>query len=68
LRDIGLNARKSLKIESLPKNLNSFKRIWSNISKYVANKCAQSLMQGRKRKLRAVANGRVLEPYKLNDK
>jgi hypothetical protein len=54
--------------KSLPKNLNGFKRIWSNISKYVANKCAQNLMQGLKRKLRAVANGQVLEPYKLNDK
>ncbi len=54
--------------KSLPKNLNGFKRIWSNISKYVANKCAQNLMQGHKRKLRAVANGGVLEPYKLNDK
>jgi hypothetical protein len=51
-----------------PKNLNGFKRIWSNISKYVANKCAQILMQGLKRKLQTVANGGVLEPYKLNDK
>ncbi len=54
--------------KSLPKNSNCFKRIWFNISKYVANKRAQSLMQGFKRKLHAMANGGVLEPYKLNDK
>jgi hypothetical protein len=48
--------------KSLPKNLNGFKRIWFNISKYVGNKRAQNLMQGLKRKLHAVANGGVLEP------
>ncbi len=54
--------------KSLPKNLNGFKRVWFNISKYVANKRAQNLMQGLKRKLHAVANGGVLEPYKLKHK
>jgi hypothetical protein len=54
--------------KSLPKNLNGFKRIWFNISKYVANKCAQNLMECLKRKLDAVANGGVLKPYKLYDK
>jgi hypothetical protein len=68
LRDTGLNAKEFKNRKSLPKNLNGFKRIWFNISKYVANKCAQNMTQGLKRKLQAVANGGVLEPYKLNDK
>ena len=34
--------------KSLLKNLSGFKRIWFNISKYVANKRVQNLMQGLK--------------------
>jgi hypothetical protein len=60
--------KKEFKNRRLLKVLNGFKRIWSNISKYVTNKCAKNFLQGLKRKLQTVANGGGLEPSKLNYK
>lgn len=46
------------------KNLNSFKRIWKNISKKVAEDCAQALMKDARRNLRLIGYAGVYAPYK----
>ena len=46
------------------KNLRSFKRIWANISKKVAEKSGKTLMTGVRKKLRQIGRGGVYEPIK----
>jgi len=48
-----------------PKTLTGFKRIWNKISKIIAEKSGKNLMRGLKAKLKAVGQGGVLAPYKL---
>jgi hypothetical protein len=51
-------------------NLRPIERYWAEFKKEFKSRksLSKNLMQGLKRKLQAVANGGVLEPYKLNDK